>query len=114
MRLGRRQGAPGRGGTATIAENLLSLPSREMRPHVAPLDLTAFALASDVASQIPANTAISPTTRLRVIGSPTSWVASNPAAIGLTVMVLATRVGLARSSAITQRMNASAPPPTPR
>ena len=71
-------------------------------------------LASVVAIQIPANTATSPSTRLGVIGSPTSWVASNPAAIGLTVMVAATRVGVARSSAMTHRMNASAPPPMPR
>src|SRR5262249_59477949 len=71
-------------------------------------------LISDVAIQIPANTAIRPSTRLAVMGSPTSWVASKPAAIGLTVMVLATRVGEARSSASTQRMKAAAPPPTPR
>jgi hypothetical protein len=49
--------------------------------------------------------------RLGVIGSPTNWVASRPAA-RLTVMVLATRVGVARCSASTHRMNASAPPPT--
>jgi hypothetical protein len=36
-----------------------------------------------------------------VIGSPTNWVASSPAASGLTVMVLATRIGDARSSAST-------------
>ena len=36
------------------------------------------------------------------------------AAIGLTVIVLATRVGVARASAMTQRMKASAPPPAPR
>jgi hypothetical protein len=69
---------------------------------------------SVVAIQMPANTATSPATRLSVIGSPTSWVASSPAASGLTAMVVATRVGDARSSAMTQRMNASAPPATPR
>jgi putative spermidine/putrescine transport system permease protein len=71
-------------------------------------------LASVVAIQMPAKTAISPTIRLRVIGSPTSCVASNPAATGLTVIVLATRVGVARCSAITHSMNATAPPATPR
>ena len=65
-------------------------------------------------SRFPAKTATSPSTRLAVMGSPTSWVASNAAATGLTVMVFATRVGVARSSASTHRMKASAPPPTPR
>jgi hypothetical protein len=37
--------------------------------------------------------------RLRVIVSPTNWVASSPAAIGLTVIVFATRVGVALSRA---------------
>ena len=68
-------------------------------------------LVSVVAIHMPANTAISPKIRLRVIGSPTNWVASNPAAIGLTVIVLATRVGVALSRANTHRINASAPPP---
>ena len=70
-------------------------------------------LASVVAIQIPAKTATRPSTRVSVIGSPTSWCASKAAAIGFTVMVLATRVGEARCSAITQRMKASAPPAMP-
>src|SRR5919108_1653436 len=69
---------------------------------------------SVVAIQIPKKTATKPTTRFKVIGSSTSCVASSAAAMGLTVMVLATRVGVARSSARTQRMKASAPPPLPR
>jgi hypothetical protein len=52
--------------------------------------------------------------RLTVIGSPTSCVASNPAAIGLMVMVFATRVGIVLSSASTHSTKASAPPATPR
>ena len=67
-----------------------------------------------VAMRMPANTPTRPAARFQVIGSPTSTAASTPAAIGLTVMVVATRVGVARCSAITQRMNASAPPPAPR
>jgi hypothetical protein len=70
-------------------------------------------LLSVVAVQMPAKTAISPTIRLIVIDSPTNYVASSPAAMGLTVIVFATRVGVARSSANTQRMK-GAPPPTPR
>src|SRR5690348_10100872 len=77
-------------------------------------DIAARFLLSVVAIQMPKNTATSPATRLSVIGSPTSWVASSPAATGLTVIVLATRVGLALSSASTHRMKASAPPPMPR
>ncbi len=50
-------------------------------------------LTSDVAIQIPANTATKPQHEIGVIGSPTNCVASSPAASGLTVMVLATRVG---------------------
>src|SRR6185369_16884391 len=69
---------------------------------------------SVVAIQMPANTATRPSTRSSVIGSPTSCWASRAAAIGLTVMVLATRVGEARCRAITHRMKASAPPATPR
>ena len=51
-------------------------------------------MASDVAIQIPANTAINPSTRFGVIGSPTSWVASNPAAIGLPALLAGTWLGL--------------------
>jgi hypothetical protein len=69
---------------------------------------------SAVAIQIPANTPTRPTIRLGEIGWPTSCVASKPAASGLTVMVPATRVEVVRCSARTQRMNASATPPTPR
>ena len=71
-------------------------------------------LGLPVAIQIPANTAIKPIRRFGVIGSPISSAASKVAAIGLTVIVLATRVGVARASAMTQRMKASAPPPMPR
>ena len=80
----------------------------------APATGAVFVCGPAVAIQMPANTAINPTTRLSVIGSPTNCVASNAAAIGLTVMVLATRVGVVRCSASTHRMKASAPPPTPR
>src|SRR6266700_3499080 len=73
-----------------------------------------FVFVSLVAIQMPANTATSPIRRFGVIGSPISSAASKVAAIGLTVMVLATRVGVARASAMTQRMKASAPPPAPR
>src|SRR5262249_13663108 len=76
--------------------------------------LPAGTLASVVAIQIPANTASRPTRRLSVTGSPTSCWASRAAAMGLTVMVLATRVGDARCRAITHRMKASAPPAMPR
>ena len=47
--------------------------------------------ASVVEIQIPENTASRPTTRLSVIGSPTRTAASVAAAMGFTVMVLATR-----------------------
>jgi len=40
-------------------------------------------------------------------------IGENAAAIGLTVIVLATRVGVVRCNASTQRMNASAPPKAP-
>jgi hypothetical protein len=60
-----------------------------------------------VAIQMPANTATKPPTKLNVIGSPTSWVANKAAAIGLTVMVFPTSVGVVRCSAITHRMKAS-------
>src|SRR5687767_11633607 len=55
------------------------------------------------AIQIPAPTATTPMTRLMPIGSPIRIAARNAAASGLTVIVLATRVGVARSSAKTQR-----------
>jgi uncharacterized membrane protein YfcA len=51
-------------------------------------------LISDVAIQIPANTATSPSTRFDVIGSPTSWVASNPAATGSPSNGASTWLGL--------------------
>src|SRR5205085_5197001 len=66
------------------------------------------------ASQIPAATATRPITRFQPMGSPTSTAASSEAAIGLTVMVLATRVGVVMRSASTQRKNAAAPPSTPK
>jgi hypothetical protein len=47
-----------------------------------------------------------PAIRLGVIGSPTNCAATKPAAIGLTVIVLATRVGVVLASAKTQRINA--------
>src|SRR5690349_281133 len=56
----------------------------------------AFTAGSVVAIRMPRKTATRPATRLAVIGSPTSWVASNPAAIGFTVIVLATSVGVVR------------------
>jgi hypothetical protein len=62
--------------------------------------------ASVVASQIPAKTATSPMTRLSVIGSSTSQAAGTAAAIGFTVMVLATCVGVARCKASTQSTKA--------
>ena len=71
-------------------------------------------LVSVVAIQIPAKTAPRPISRLSVIGSPTKCVARSPAAIGLTVMVIATRVGVVRSSAMTHRIKAAAPPAMPR
>src|SRR5712664_4164222 len=73
------------------------------------LPIWTFA-ASVVAIQMPANTATRPTIRLSVIRPPRSCWASKAAAMGLTVMVLATRVGDARCKASTQRMNAKAPP----
>src|SRR5262245_66584659 len=66
-------------------------------------DMATF-LRSVVAIHMPANTAMSPMIRLIVVGSPTNCVASSPAAMKLTVIVFATRVGVAFSSAITQRM----------
>src|SRR5262245_21343107 len=51
------------------------------------------------ASQMPAPTAATPTTRCAPSGSPMSAAARSDAAIGLTVIVLATRVGVVRSSA---------------
>ena len=56
-----------------------------------------------IADQIPAATATMPRTKLAPIRSPTSTLASVAAAIGLTVMVLATRVGVVPSRAYTQR-----------
>jgi hypothetical protein len=51
------------------------------------------------ASQIPAPTATTPKRRCTPSGSPMSTAARSDAATGLTVMVLATRVGVVRSSA---------------
>src|SRR5882762_4112399 len=70
------------------------------------------ALAVD-ASQIPLPTATRPSTRFHPIGSLTMIAASSEAAIGFTVIVLATRVGVVFCSASTQRKNAAAPPKAP-
>src|SRR5262245_7807423 len=77
-------------------------------------DAQRHALADVDAIQIPAATAIRPATRLSPIGSLTITAATSEAAIGFTVMVLATRVGVVSCSASTQRKNAAAPPNTPR
>ena len=63
---------------------------------------------------MPASTAASPTTRSGVTGSPTSTAATSAAVTGLTVIALATRVGLACRSATTHSRKASAPPTAPR
>src|SRR5262245_4404511 len=76
--------------------------------------LEGLAAASVVAIQMPAKTAARPTARLSVIGSPSSGAANSAATSGLTAMVLATRVGLARCRANTHRKKASAPPPAAR
>ena len=55
------------------------------------------------AIQIPPATAAIPMSRLAPIGSPTSNAARSVAAIGLTVIVFATRVGVVHSGAYTQR-----------
>src|SRR5712692_6819898 len=55
------------------------------------------------AIQIPTKTATIPTIRLTPIVSPITKAAMSEAVIGLTVMVLATRVGVVRSRAYTHR-----------
>ena len=54
---------------------------------------------------MPVRTAATPTTKLRPIGSPNIGAASNDATTGLSVNVLVTRVGDARSRAETHRKN---------
>src|SRR5262249_16611401 len=63
------------------------------------LDIEAESFFHDEASQIPAATATTPKRRWAPSGSPMSAAARSDAATGLTVMVLATRVGVVRSSA---------------
>ena len=65
------------------------------------------------AIQIPIKTATIPTIRLTPTASPIISVAMSEAVIGLTVIVLATRVGVVRSRAYTHRLNAAAPPNAP-
>jgi hypothetical protein len=66
------------------------------------------------ASQMPANTAATPTARLNPIGSPSRIAATIEAVTGLSVIALATRVGVVRARAKTQRKKVRAAPMTTR